>query len=325
MQRLGYGTLTAWVSNCENLTELGEELEMQKGVKEVRIQPLVFAGYLMNGSHSDNDGELIAYRPEEFHYHFYNDGLDGYRKDTVIQPGKIYLSPAMKSSFHVEVGDEIRFELSRADTGLPFTVAGFFEDPFMGSSMVDMKSFLISEADYEKLIHMMDERTAFNLLGRQGAMMHIFSEESAGLRITELDWMLNAQTSLGVYSEMTYSFDTIYGFMLLLQNILTGFLIAFSGLLLAATKPVLSIRAPGAIVGQGVPQVRIKGKSNPKRDAGHVAGHPAAAHGMEEIRRGTDRYCAADTVCIRCGQDGDMCWPRISLRTVRSGTTLWTR
>lgn len=240
MQRLGYGTLTAWVSRCENLTELGEELERQEGVDQVRIQPLVFAGYLMNDSHSDNEGELIAYRPEEYAYHIYNDELDGYRNDVTILPGEIYLSPAMKSGFHAEVGDEIRFELSRADTGLSFKVAGFFEDPFMGSSMVDMKSFLISEADYEKVIHILEETSEFNLLGRQGAMMHIFAEEPAGLTITELNQMLNEQTSLGMYSEMMYSYDTIYGFMLLLQNILAGFLLAFSGLLLAVILIVLA-------------------------------------------------------------------------------------
>lgn len=240
MQRLGYGALTAWVSNCGNLAELGEELEMQEGVEKVRIQPLVFAGYLINGSHSDNDGELIAYRPEEYDYHFFSDELDGYRKDASIRPGEIYLSPAMKSSFHAEVGDEIRFELSRADTGLPFTVAGFFEDPFMGSSMVDMKSFLVSESDYEKILNILDETSAFNLLGRQGAMIHIFSEESAGLSIIEMNRMLNEQTSLGRYSEMMYSQETIYGFMLLLQNILAGFLIAFSGLLLVVILIVLA-------------------------------------------------------------------------------------
>lgn len=240
MQRLGYGTLTAWVSGCENITALAQELEGQDAVETVRVQPLVFAGYLINGSHSDNDGELIAYRPQEYDYHFYNDALDGYRSDAAILPGEIWLSPAMKSAFDAEVGDEIRFELSRADTGMAFTVAGFFEDPFMGSSMVDMKSFLISEADYENVLHVLEETSEFNLLGRQGAMLHIFTQESAGFSVTELNRLLNEQTSLGMYSEMMYSWETIYGFMLLLQNILSGFLIAFSGLLLAVILIVLA-------------------------------------------------------------------------------------
>ena len=240
MQRLGYGTLTAWVSNCDDLAGLSEELKAQDGIADVRIQPLVFAGYFMNDIHSDDDGELIAYCPDEYDYRFYNEGLDGYQEDVVIMSGEIYLSPVMKSSFNAEVGDEIRFELSRANTGFSFTVAGFFEDPFMGSSMIDMKSFLISEADYTAVLNALGEASEFNLLGRQGAMLHIFADEASDQSVTELNRLLNEQTGLGMYSEMMYSEDTIYGFMLLLQNILTGFLIAFALLLLIVILIVLA-------------------------------------------------------------------------------------
>ncbi|MCC8102691.1 MAG: ABC transporter permease [Clostridiales bacterium] len=240
LERLGYGTLTAWVSGCEELEELQSELETLSEIDEVGIQPLVFAGYSVNGGHSDDEGQLIPYQKEQYDYYFYNEDLDGYQTDVTISQGEIYLSPAMISGFQVEVGDEIRFELSRENSGIAFTVAGFFEDPFMGSSMIDMKSFLICESDYEMLLETLEETSEFNILGRSGAMLHIFAEDSADLSVTELNQILNEQTSLGQYAEMVYSGDTISGYMLLLQNIISGFLMAFTLLLLVVILIVLA-------------------------------------------------------------------------------------
>lgn len=239
MERLGYGTFTAWVSG-EGYEALVSELVAQEDIEAVRVQPLVFSGYLINGAHSDTEGELIPWQKDEYDYRFFNDSLDGYKTVTEIASGEIYLSPAMKSSFGAEIGDEIRFELSRENAGRVFTVAGFFEDPFMGGSMVDMKSFLISEEDFASVIEELEGTSGFNILGRKGAMLHIFQAGASGKTITGLNRLLNENTSLGQYSEMMYSEDTIFGFMLLLQNILTGFLLAFSGLLAVVAVIVLA-------------------------------------------------------------------------------------
>lgn len=71
--------------------------------------------------------------------------------ETVGQ-GEIYISPAMKSGFEIGIGDTIQFELTRKNEYIRFEVAGYFEDAFMGSSMIDMKSFLISRRTGQLLI-----------------------------------------------------------------------------------------------------------------------------------------------------------------------------
>jgi len=248
MERLGYGTLTAWVSGCEDIGTLQNELAAQNGVQTVTVQPLVFAGYSTSGGHSDNDGQLLAYKPEQYAYRFFNDELDEYSEIDEIEQGEIYISPAMQSAFGAQVGDTIYFELSRENAGFAFTVAGFFEDPFMGSSMVDMKSFLICPADYEAVLETLQTTSDFNRLGRAGAMLHIFADGK--LTTTELNRLLNENTSLGSYTEMTYSADTIRGFMLLLQNVLSGFLLAFAVLLLAVVLIILANAIRSALLQQ---------------------------------------------------------------------------
>ena len=69
-----------------------------------------------------------------------------------IAPGEVYVSASMASMFGVQVGDAITFPIARSGGDVTFTVAGFYEDPFMGSSMIGMKGFLVNGQDLS-LIH----------------------------------------------------------------------------------------------------------------------------------------------------------------------------
>ena len=66
MERLGFGSLTIWVSGAGE--GLAEEIETIPDVEQVTYQPLIFSGYEVNGSYSDNEGQLL-----------YPDGLVPYR------------------------------------------------------------------------------------------------------------------------------------------------------------------------------------------------------------------------------------------------------
>lgn len=140
MDRLGFGTITVWVNG--GMDALADEISALPEVESVTSQPLIFSGYRIDGKYSDDEGQLIVYDGEA-PYRFLDER--GKRIEvTEVAEGVVYLSPAMRSSYHVAVGDTVDFELSRADGMRSLTVAGYFEDAFMGSSMIDMKSFLIS-------------------------------------------------------------------------------------------------------------------------------------------------------------------------------------
>ena len=59
MDRLGFGDFTAWVSGFDE--QLSDEIRIIPEVERVDVQPLVFAGYEIAGSYSDNEGQLIVY------------------------------------------------------------------------------------------------------------------------------------------------------------------------------------------------------------------------------------------------------------------------
>ena len=62
-------------------------------------------------------------------------------------------------------------------------------------------------------------------------MLHIFQAEDSLLPYAEFNSLLHERTLFGSGTEFAYSYSSIYGFMLVLQNLFTGFLAAFSAIL----------------------------------------------------------------------------------------------
>lgn len=227
MERLGFGDFTAWVSSQPE--ELVSEIENTTDVGKVVSQPLIFAGYEIKGEFSDDEGQLLVY-DGNVPYRFRNAQGKQIPAESV-KKGEIYISPAMRSAFEIDIGDTIRFELTRKSGYKDFTVAGYFEDAFMGSSMIDMKSFLISGGDRADIEAVLQAASDGDVLARKGAMLHIFGDGSDGSSGRELQKSVLEASSLPEYVEFIYSRTAILNYMLLLQNILAGFLISFSFLL----------------------------------------------------------------------------------------------
>ena len=236
MDRLGFGSFTAWVNGDEQT--LKSEMEALPDVEKVTVQSIIYSGYEINGAYSDNEGQLIVY-DGSVPYRFIDE--HGKKSETpVIHPGEIYLSPAMQSSFDVKIGDTIRFELSRQNGLKNFTVAGYFADGFMGSSMIDMKSFLICEDDRTDAVRMIYSAANYDRLGYTGAMLHVFQSEDSTLTDAEFHKLVQENTGLSLHTEFTYNKASIQSYMLLLQNILSGFLLAFSAVLLVVCLVVIN-------------------------------------------------------------------------------------
>ncbi len=237
MQRAGYGELCAWVSKTDNITPLTDSIENLSEVYRTETQSIIFSNYTAKGQESDSEGQLITYVPSENRYRFFTDDLTGYKNQPdSISNGEIYVSPSMVSMFGINIGDEITFPVARAGKNAVFTVKGFYEDPFMGSSMIGMKGFLIGEPDRAELLSII-RGSGIDALARDGYMIHIFS--SANLNESELNGIINENTNLTQYAEFVHGKNAISGFMLILHNAFCGLLLAFAAVLLFVVMAVL--------------------------------------------------------------------------------------
>ena len=139
--------------------------------------------------------------------------------------------------FGAKIGDEITFPIARSGRELTLTIAGWYEDPFMGSSMIGMKGFLVSESDRQTALDIL-ANAGIDALARDGAILHIFAAEE-GVTAADFSAAINDSTSLPRYTELAHSREAIRGFMLVLQNAFGGFLLAFAAALLLAAMAVL--------------------------------------------------------------------------------------
>ena len=240
LDRTGFGALTAWVANLPQTDDLQKDISALDEIGQVETQPLIYTNYTANGLESDSEGQLIPYNPAQNRYRFFADDLSGYTNPPEsILPGEVYVSPSMVSMFGIGIGDEITYPVARAGRNLTLTVKGFYEDVMMGSSMIGMKGFLISETDRQAALDMIGN-AGIDALARDGAMLHIFLKKESSLTVSELNSLLNGQTALAQYSESVHSRETIAGFMLILQNAFSGLLAAFALVLLFVIMIVLS-------------------------------------------------------------------------------------
>lgn len=227
LRRAGFGTLTAWVSDVPDMDILAGSIAGLEAVDHVDTQEVIYSEYTVNEQNSDSEGQLIPYGSQETRYKFFEDDLSRYRgENPEILTGEIYVSPSMVSMFGVQIGDEISVPVARGGQNEVFTVKGFYEDPFMGSSMIGMKGFLIHEADYTHILQIV-QNSGIDALARNGAMIHVFSAESDSVTVSELNRIMNESTVLPEYTEFLHSESAIGGFMLILQNAFTGLLAAF--------------------------------------------------------------------------------------------------
>ena len=253
MERAGFGTLTAWVSNVPDMDALAANIADLEAVDHVDTQAVIYSDYTVADQNSDSEGQLIPYGAEDNRYKFFTDDLSGYRGEgnvpftstqqsgiPKIRQGEIYVSPSMVSMFGVQIGDEISFPVARGGQAVTFTVKGFYEDPFMGSSMIGMKGFLISEADYSGIVQTIRD-SGIDALARDGAMLHIFQAVSnrESVTVSQLNQLINESTELPQYSEFLHSGSAIAGFMLILQEAFSGLLAAFVAVLIFVVLIVL--------------------------------------------------------------------------------------
>lgn len=239
LDRMQYGDITVWTQAVENEASLQSEIEQLEDVHKVAVQRLIYSNYTFKDTESDSEGQLIVYEPQQFPYRFFNETNREYMKEpTSIHAGDIYISFSLSSSLDITLGDTISFMIGRNEWIKTFTVKGTFEDPFMGSSMIGMKGFLISQEDYDEMQNMI-VHAGIDAIARSGQMFHIEQNEQSTLSNAQFNQMLNEETTLSRYTAFAHSKDVITSFMLILQNVFTGLFLAFALLLLIVTMLII--------------------------------------------------------------------------------------
>lgn len=147
--------ISSFISGKKITSEMKDSIEQMKQVKSV----LVRDGIAMDNKNITISGQgysstiiFCKYNPSEHKYRMYDTFLESYEKGDFVEPksGEIYIPIAMQEKFKCKKGDEVT--LSYNGWGKTFKIAGFYEEPMVGASMIGTKLFLINGNDYNEML-----------------------------------------------------------------------------------------------------------------------------------------------------------------------------
>lgn len=245
IERSGYGDVAFWVSGLDSADALADSVSRLERVERAECEPLIFADYKLNQKESDSEGQLLLYQNDGRYRFFSLDSrgrVSGFAEAPAeIAAGSAYLPASMMQGFGAKVGDRIHIVTARNGARHPLLVAGFFEDPVAGSTMIGMKRFLIGADDYA-MICAAAERSGIDALARKGFLLHLWQKDGAdGTRLSDADFIkyVNENSALPRFAEQAHSRTVMAGFMLLLQDSFTAIFASFVLVLLFVTLLVL--------------------------------------------------------------------------------------
>lgn len=198
-------------------------------------------------------------------FNILDDDLQGYVDDEAgPRSGEVYVRTVCRTLFGLDVGDYLVMDLNGQEERL--RVAGFYEDPQMGSPFFETTRSLISEADFAR-IHVLAEAAAHQAASTiedvnvfsMGSVPYPITEinvlltpeaREAGVTGADLTRIISDQTAWGAEANMLTARETFAGYMLMVVNVIAAVLGVFS-LLLFMVALILCVHTASAAIESG--------------------------------------------------------------------------
>lgn len=219
--------------------ELIQKVAEHDEVETVQVIPAFAADFQeINGESQSNNVMLTQYDTSNLKYRIFNEEGTGYIEEPEeLQAGEVYAPISYKALYHCEAGDKMT--LKKEGKIVSYTIKAFFEDPFMGSSMMGIKTVLLSDADMKELLKSAREETADNSF-YEGIILNVFQKENSKLSFLKFEQELNRDTGVTAYSWLSMGTSQAIGYMLILTRIFSGSLLVFIALLLVITLIIMN-------------------------------------------------------------------------------------
>lgn len=248
MDEVGYGDMLAALYGESRLDAYGtsadiiaENIGKCDAVQEVKTTDVV---YLMlkdcNGKGGNSSSFVLNGTNSVLSFDQF--GADNKMTDRRLEKGEVSVPFSFMGMYDCKIGDTV--ELGNDNGSYTFKVASFFEDPYMGSSVMGIKTILISDEDFEDFMAkaaedhrsgLEDDKRSFEL------SKLIIIDKKPGLDLTEMEFEkgLNNVSDFASYCWITLSKEQAGSYMLLMTKVFSAVLLVFVVLLLVAAMIVL--------------------------------------------------------------------------------------
>ncbi len=196
-------------------------------------------------------------------FNVFADDLSSYRDDERgPADGEAYVRVAERTLQNMQVGDFIVLDIGGRETSL--RVAGFYEDPQMGTPFMEMKRYLLSSGTFDELLAEIEETAASDAGVASGAtsaekaaypireinVMLTPEARSQGIDGHDLTQLIDDETSWGESPHTLFSRQTLAGYSLLVVQVITAVLAVFS-LILFVVALILCLHTASSSIQSG--------------------------------------------------------------------------
>ena len=218
--------------------ELADKMLAVDGVERIDQIPTVIMNIVdVNGDDGNGSIFVYDYKSKYLTYNIYDEN-DKLLKDFKLNEGEIIVPVSFKSLYNTEIGDAVTLELhgweQEEETYHTYKIAAYMEDPYMGSSVMGIKTLLLCEEDIASLCEK-DFTKEGNAL-----IFSVHKNKDSKMSDAEFEAKLNRETSYASYTWITLTKAQAYNYMTMITNIFAGILVAFIVMLVVATIIVLS-------------------------------------------------------------------------------------
>ena len=237
MEKTGLGDMLIWCNeyNFENFeeakTKLKNKLTDCDAISETKaievIETLIID---INGKDYGNTVFLIDYKSKDVSYEIY-DKDDNLVTEPQLDKGEIIVPISFKVLFDVNIGDT--FTIGRGDDTYDVKIAYFFEDPYMGTYLMGIKTLLISDYDIAYIKEKLGEHAYAN------SVLYSLKKSDSKMNDIEFEKCVNKDTNISAYGWISITKKQCNTYMMMIVNIFSGILIGFIILLVVIAIIVL--------------------------------------------------------------------------------------
>lgn len=154
--------------------QLAENIDVQDYVDETDLIKCLFLQ--INDEKSNSTTVILPYKDSGLHYKIYDEN-DKELDNFTLNPGEIIVPVSFKAVYDTQIGDTISLG-KEGEEDLYYKIAAYMEDPYMGSSIMGIKTLLISDEDFNSI---------FGNYNGSGLIISIFKDEAAGMSDVEFE------------------------------------------------------------------------------------------------------------------------------------------
>lgn len=249
IEEAGFGDMFAASYSNYQLEKIGinseiivQNIEKSDHVSNVNASEAIYT-YIKdcNGKSGNNTVFVISEKDKNIHFTQYNS--DNEIIENELNTGEISVPVSFVDLYGCKIGDTII--LGNKYDSMELKVVSFFEDAYMGSSIMGIKTLIVSEEDFNKMIALADEGTKYEesedgYAGfSEGLLLNIFQSKNSNLSSIMFEKELNSVSNYANYCWISLSREQAVKYMMTFTNIFSVILIVFVFVLLMAALVVL--------------------------------------------------------------------------------------